>query len=439
MGTEEAIPRQQAMIGEMFRKVVDGIPVMLICYDGAANPVLVNGEFTRVLGWTLEDARKVDLMAECYPDPAYRKEVRACMAAAEPGWNDFRVRARDGRIVETSWANVHLSDGSHIAIGIDATERLRAEKEALADRLLRIGEEKALESRERYRELLEITSDWLWEVDRSGVYTYVGPGVRCLLGYEPDELLGKRPFDLMPADEAARVEKLFMSMIENGSPLHRIENVNRHKDGRLLTLETNGVPFFGPDNALQGYRGVDRDISDRVEAAVALRSSEGRYRSLFEGAGAVMLLIDPESGRIVDANPAAGGYYGFPCDRLRSMTILEINVLPPEEVFRDMDKARNGERGRFTFTHRLASGELRPVEVFSGPIRVHDRDLLFSIVHDIADRVRAEEALRESEERFRSLAERIPQPVFETGEDGRLTYMNLHGRNLFGYPEGELV
>ncbi|RJP22401.1 MAG: hypothetical protein C4529_05700 [Deltaproteobacteria bacterium] len=73
MGTEEALPRRQAMIGGMFRKVVDNIPVMLICYDGAANPVLVNGEFTRVLGWTLEEGRQAYGPAprvQPAPDPA---------------------------------------------------------------------------------------------------------------------------------------------------------------------------------------------------------------------------------------------------------------------------------------------------------------------------------------------------------------------------------
>jgi len=130
---------------------------------------------------------------------------------------------------------------------------------------------------------------------------------------------------------------------------------------------------------------------ERRRAEEALRESEARFRGLFEDNQAVMLLIDPDTGQIVDANRAAVAYYGYPRDALRGMTIWEINILPREEVLAEMTRARTGERRHFLFRHRLASGEVRDVEVYSGPVSVAGKTLLYSIIFDVNERKRAEE------------------------------------------------
>jgi PAS domain S-box-containing protein len=143
------------------------------------------------------------------------------------------------------------------------------------------------ESRKRYRDLIETVSDWVWEVDENAVYTYASPKVRDLLGYDPDEVVGKTPFDLMPPSEATRVRDLFLSIAARREPFSAIENVNRHRDGRLVVLETSGAPFFGEDGTFRGYRGVDRDIGERKRVEEELRRNEERLRQYqkFEALG----------------------------------------------------------------------------------------------------------------------------------------------------------
>ncbi|HEU4950257.1 MAG TPA: PAS domain S-box protein [Candidatus Deferrimicrobiaceae bacterium] len=143
------------------------------------------------------------------------------------------------------------------------------------------------ESEERYRTLVETISDWVWEVDENVVYTFVSPKVRELLGYEPGEILGKTPFDLMPAAEALRVKGIFGPYAERREPFPAIENTNLHKDGHLVVLETSGVPFFDANGTFRGYRGVDRDIGARKRAEEALRKSEEHLRQVqkFESTG----------------------------------------------------------------------------------------------------------------------------------------------------------
>jgi len=125
------------------------------------------------------------------------------------------------------------------------------------------AEEALRASEERFRALTESTSDWVWEVDVDGVYTYASPKVKDLLGYEPEEVIGKTPFDLMPPEEAKCIAEEFRAIVDSQRPFARLENTNLHKDGRLIVLDTSGEPFFDADGRLCGYRGIDRDITER--------------------------------------------------------------------------------------------------------------------------------------------------------------------------------
>lgn len=113
---------------ELLQKIFDTIPVMLTRYRPDAQVLQVNPEFERVTGWTADDAQQIDLMAACYPDPAYRKEVQQFMDAASGSWKDVQMSTRDGRVVETIWANVRLSGDSKVGIGLDISARKMAEE-----------------------------------------------------------------------------------------------------------------------------------------------------------------------------------------------------------------------------------------------------------------------------------------------------------------------
>jgi len=137
----------------------------------------------------------------------------------------------------------------------------------------------------------------------------------------------------------------------------------------------------------------------------ALRESEERYRQMFEGNQAVKLVIDPQSGAIVDANPAACAFYGYRSDQLRGMPIAAINLLPAADLQRELANAATEQRSYFLFQHRLASGEIRDVEVYSSPITVQGRSLLFSIIHDITERMQVAAS-------YRLLFENNPQALW---------------------------
>ena len=124
-------------------------------------------------------------------------------------------------------------------------------------------EEALKDSETKFRSLVESTSDWIWEINKDGIYTYVSPKVKDLIGYEPAEVVGKTPFDFMPPQEAERIATTFKGITAASKPIENLENTLRHKDGHLVTLETSGVPIFDSKGNLRGYRGIDRDVTER--------------------------------------------------------------------------------------------------------------------------------------------------------------------------------
>jgi PAS domain S-box-containing protein len=136
------------------------------------------------------------------------------------------------------------------------------------------AEERLRKSEERFRALTENTTDWIWEVDQTLVYTYSSPKVKDLLGYETNEVIGKTPFDFMPEHEARRISEIAYSTMSSYVPFSSLENINIHKDGRQVILETSGIPIFDTNGNFSGYRGIDRDITDRKKTEGALKQKE---------------------------------------------------------------------------------------------------------------------------------------------------------------------
>ena len=124
-----ALVRSREREGSLLQAIIDRIPVMITMYEANARVLRLNREFERLTGWSTEAARGVDLMARCYPDPAYRAEVRTYMDSVREGWRDVTMTTRDGRVLQTSWSNIRLPDDTRIGIGLDATERRRTEDE----------------------------------------------------------------------------------------------------------------------------------------------------------------------------------------------------------------------------------------------------------------------------------------------------------------------
>lgn len=211
-----------------------------------------------------------------------------------------------------------------------------------------------------------------------------------ITGYAKEELLGKSARMLYGNDEdfeyVGREKYAQISERNTGT----VETRWQRKDGTMIDVLLSSTPI-DPDDLALGVTFTALDITSRKQVEKDLRESEAQYRSLFNNNHSVMLLIDPETADIVDANPAAVSFYGWNYETLTRKKMFDINTLTKEQVFDEMEKAKMEQRKQFYFRHCLANGEIRDVEVYSGPIKVYGRELLYSIVHDITARKKAEE------------------------------------------------
>ncbi|MFA6203493.1 MAG: PAS domain S-box protein, partial [Gallionella sp.] len=166
----------------------------------------------------------------------------------------------------------------------------------------------------------------------------------------------------------------------------------------------------------------------------ALRESESRFRQMFEKHSAVMLLIDTESGQIVNANSAAAHFYGYSLESLRGMNINCINTLPEAKINELIHQAHKENRNYFLFEHRLADGSSCPVEVYSSTMNSNKRDLLFSIIHDISIRKRAEVELHIAATAFEA-----QEGIMITDAAGVILRVNKSFTNITGYHAEEII
>ncbi len=230
---------------------------------------------------------------------------------------------------------------------------------------------------------------------------------------------------------------LASSIRVHGRPVGRLEVSYQSEHPE----EDEGVgPFLKEERLfIDAVAGRLGRVVERIRTEQSLRESEERYRNIFTESLAVMLLIDPATGEIVDANPAASRFYGYPHDVLTGMTIAEINTLNEGEVAAEMEHALAERRNYFVFRHMLANGEVRDVEVYSGAITVKNRPLLHSIVHDITERKEAEAALLESKTQIQTILESISDAFIAMDSDRTITYTNEAAGRLLGVQRDELI
>lgn len=156
---------------------------------------------------------------------------------------------------------------------------------------------------------------------------------------------------------------------------------------------------------------------------------------LFYNSHSVMLLIDPASGEIVEANPAACSYYGYNHQQLTNRNIATINTLASSELSTELQRAHSRQQRCFHFRHRLANDEIRDVEVYTGPLQLHGRALLYSIIYDVSERTAIEDHLR----KITAAVDHSPTSIVITDRQGRIEYVNQCFCDITGYQPDDVI
>jgi len=221
-------------------------------------------------------------------------------------------------------------------------------------------------------------------------------------GYTLAELASVDIYDclaLVHPDNLPVVQKQLDELFTGVRPSYDLEFRIRHHDGHWIWIRDWGrVIEWGEDGKPLRMSGFHIDISARKLMEEAVRERAELFQALFADSHSVNLLIDPDTGGIIDANEAASVFYGYPKERLVSMHVSDINVLTGTEIREEMAKVGKRQGSAFQFRHLLASGEIRDVEEYFSSIQIAGRTVLHSIVRDITSRKRMEEELEQSRE-----------------------------------------
>jgi len=283
------------------------------------------------------------------------------------------------------------------------------------------------ESEERFKTLYDASFGGIM-IHENGVIIDCNQGLCDLFGYSRDELIGMDGF-LLTAPECRDTVREH-ALNGYSQPL---ETIGLHKDGSRYDISAAGKNIHYKGRTLRVTE--FRDIGERKQAEASLRQSEESFRNFFHKNSSVMILTEPFTGEIVNVNDAACRYYGYTREQMIGMNISAINTMAPAQISEQRLRALNNECNVFYFVHRLASGELRDVETYLSPIDQHHRPLLFSIIHDITERKRAEEKL----ELAASVFSHAREAIMITRADGTIIDVNDAFTRITGYTRNEVI
>ncbi len=270
----------------------------------------------------------------------------------------------------------------------------------------------------------------------NGTIIAINPAGLELLGVEHEsQVLGQPLSSAVGEDEIDRI----LGLLEKA-----LQGETSHYAFHLLTKRgpVHCASWMSPLRNEQGeitrILGMTQDITESQSALQALQESEKRYRQMFEANLAIKLVSDPATGSIVEANQAACDFYGYSHEEIMGLGLQDINTLPREEMMALAGRASRTEQLYFEFQHRLKSGEVRDVEVFSGPLHTPQGLRLFSIVHDVTDRRRAQLQLQESERRFARAVAGTSDGIWEWHIVRGTIYWSPRFKELLGYETDEI-
>jgi PAS domain S-box-containing protein len=354
-------------------------------------PIYVSSAFERVFGYPLQRFLADPLFFKqiVHPDDLPKALISMQKALTE-GFVELehRLILPDGRVrwlQRQAWVN-YDEQGRPLRVN-DSARDITARKEV----------EEALRQSETYlRSLIDSQTAFNIRVDMDGNISYYNNRYAAQFEWIAPSLLGLSALVMiLPADHDKVRAAVMRCMVQVSTPV-QVEMRKPTRNGDYIWTFWEFIAIQDEQGAVTEIQCVGFDITQQKQVEAALRASEQRYRQMFEMHGLPKLIIDPATGSIVDANLAAGRYYGYDPAHLRTLSIFDVNLSPQAEVKAKMAKAIDVLMLSCEFIHRGADGEPHNVEVFTGLVESAGQELLYSIITDITERERAKTALQEA-------------------------------------------
>jgi PAS domain S-box-containing protein len=428
---EEALRESQSML----KNITDNMFDLVSTADLNGKFLYVSPSYKTVLGYEQEELIGRDITELVHSEDLtfVLEKLAEGLSTQMPQVAEYRCKTTAGRCVwlETM-GKVYLDDQGDptgmIFSSRNITERLHAEQ------ALR-------KSETRFRDISESMAEWIWETDAQGITTFVSGQASSILGYSAEEILGKTAFDFMSTEEAQRVAGIFSEIIKKKSRIRDLENWNLTKDGRSICMLTNGIPLLDEDGELIGYRGVNRDITERKLAEEALNDLKVYLANIIHAIPDPVFVKD-EQFKFMLVNEALCTLLGKTHDELIGNTGMEF--LPKDQMdhFLEVDRMVLSS-GEVTLNEEpITDGDGKIRTIVTKKSRYIDRQgakFIVGVIRDITDRKKADEALIESEKQYRLLAENSKDAIWLMELDGRFSYVSPYVEQMTGFSPEEVI
>jgi PAS domain S-box-containing protein len=269
-------------------------------------------------------------------------------------------------------------------------------------------EEKLKKSEEKYRNLVENTTDWVWEMDSEGRFIYTNNKILDFLGYTPEEIIGKTPFEFAIPEHAERSWKIF----HEKKPFAHLHDTHRHRNGNLVTLDTSGMPIFDDQRRLIMYRGVTRDITELKNAEEAFKKSEERFRRIAENSRDMIYRMSLPDGKYEYVSPVAFEMTGYsPEEYYHDSTIVRKVIHPDWQNYflQEWEKLIQGE-APFFYEYKIIHKSGVEKWLNQRNVLIFDSNghtvAIEGIVTDITQRKNIEEQLKEHRNKLEELVKK---------------------------------
>lgn len=298
--------------------------------------------------------------------------------------------------------------------------------QSLADRLL-------VENDHIYQLLFQQAGLGVAQINSlTGQFIRINEEYSKIIGYSQLEIQKLSFHDISYPDDLEKDLQLMDELLRGKINYFSINKRLIRKNGGIFWSNVTVTPMRFLGQEFTTHIAVVQDIHQQKMAEIHRLEAELLFRQMFEKHDAIMLLINPDNGRIIDANLSAERFYGYSRKKLRSLFISDINQLDVSSVGTKLQQAYRQEQNAFYFEHLLADGQVRTVEVHSTPIIVQQKELLFSIIHDITSRKQVEKALLKSEERYRQIVETADEGIWVIDEENITTFVNQKMATMLG-------
>ena len=413
-----------------WREVFEHNSVMYFMVDASAAVRLVNAFGSAQLGYRTDELIGQSVF-QVYPD-GDRERVRSNLdlCLESPGhsntWEVQKVR-KDGErlwVRETATAIKRAQGGVVVLIaGEDITERRRAE-------------ESVRESAKRFRALIEHAYDAVVLLDGNIGLIYASPSTERILGYSPGELVGRDGFDLIHPDQLRDAKEQFAAASGHPGSVYRAERLMRHKLGKWLWTENTVTNLLG-EPSVRAFVVNLRDITQSKQAEEALRASEARFRTFVDHATDGFFLFNEA---VLDVNRQACESLGYSREEMIGMRPQDFDAgLDAASIERIGERVESGETVTFETVHRRKDGTVFPVEIRARLFQQGAQRYRLALARDITERRRAEDELRASEERFRSLVDHATDGFFLFDQDQAILDVNRQACASLGYSREQMI